>query len=93
MGHTPRTQIEARCGGTVILIDTGISRAYGGRLSAAEIMYTLSPLPPRGPAADGGEVREREWMEREVVNALYEDEDDPVELVREQRTLWIPSRR
>jgi hypothetical protein len=70
---------------------TGISRAYGGRLSAAEIVYTLSPLSPIVPTDDGEEVMERRWLEREVVTALYEDEE-PEELVREERTLLIPNR-
>jgi hypothetical protein len=70
---------------------TGISKAYGGRLSAVEIAYTLLPLPPTGPTEDGGEVMERTWVEKEVVTALYEDEE-PEELVREERKLIIPSR-
>ncbi|KIJ52500.1 hypothetical protein M422DRAFT_26084 [Sphaerobolus stellatus SS14] len=45
MGHTPDfKQIVSRCRGKVIIIDTGISKAYGGRLSALGITYTLSPI-------------------------------------------------
>ena len=77
MGHTPSLDaIVARCGGRILLIDTGISRAYGGVLSAVEILYSLKP------------VREGEWFEEEVVNALYQDKT--VELVRENRTLSLP---
>ncbi|GAA5864642.1 hypothetical protein JCM8547_008259 [Rhodosporidiobolus lusitaniae] len=44
MGHTPQFEgITARCGGSVLLIDTGISRAYDGPLSALEILHTLTP--------------------------------------------------
>ena len=35
----------SRCGGKIIIIDTGISKAYGGRLSALGITYTLTPIP------------------------------------------------
>lgn len=49
MGHTPHFEgIVSRCGGQVLLIDTGISRAYGGSLSALEIRYTLKPVPREG---------------------------------------------
>ncbi|WFC95653.1 hypothetical protein MBRA1_002306 [Malassezia brasiliensis] len=38
MGHTPSLQgFQVRCDGQVYVIDTGISRAYGGRQSALEI--------------------------------------------------------
>ncbi|GAA5888691.1 hypothetical protein JCM6882_009052 [Rhodosporidiobolus microsporus] len=44
MGHTPQFGgIMARCDGKVLLIDTGISRAYGGPLSSLEILHTLTP--------------------------------------------------
>ncbi|GAA6003797.1 hypothetical protein JCM10207_003605 [Rhodosporidiobolus poonsookiae] len=44
MGHTPQFKgIMTRCGGKIVLIDTGISRAYGGPLSALSITYTLTP--------------------------------------------------
>ncbi|KAK6906924.1 hypothetical protein I203_100913 [Kwoniella mangroviensis CBS 8507] len=44
-GHTPNFEhIVSRCNGTIIIIDTGISSAYGGVLSALEIVYTLTPI-------------------------------------------------
>ncbi|GAA5832387.1 hypothetical protein JCM11251_006430 [Rhodosporidiobolus azoricus] len=44
MGHTPQFGgIMQRCEGKVLLIDTGISRAYGGPLSSLEILHTLTP--------------------------------------------------
>ena len=55
--------MESRCGGKVIIIDTGISHAYGGALSALSIKYTLSPV----------KGKEGFWKEREVVTALYPD--------------------
>lgn len=63
MGHTPNFEkIVSRCGGKIVIIDTGISRAYGGALSALEIAYSLDSI---GDSKD-------EWMEREVLSALYE---------------------
>ncbi|KAH7097331.1 Metallo-dependent phosphatase [Auriculariales sp. MPI-PUGE-AT-0066] len=63
MGHTPDFhKIVSRCDGKIIIIDTGISHAYGGVLSALEIVYSLEP-------ADSGED---EWDEHETVNAVYE---------------------
>ncbi|KAI5478940.1 hypothetical protein MNV49_004461 [Pseudohyphozyma bogoriensis] len=47
MGHTPNFEgMVSRCDGKIILIDTGISRAYGGALSALEIVVTLTPYVP-----------------------------------------------
>lgn len=44
-GHTPDFEkIVSRCDGGAIIIDTGISKAYGGVLSALEIEYTLHEL-------------------------------------------------
>ncbi|RXK38822.1 serine-threonine protein phosphatase [Tremella mesenterica] len=44
-GHTPNYEkIVHRCNASVIIIDTGISSAYGGVLSALEIVYTLTPI-------------------------------------------------
>ncbi|KAH6913354.1 Metallo-dependent phosphatase-like protein, partial [Coprinopsis sp. MPI-PUGE-AT-0042] len=64
MGHTPDFHnIVARCNGKIIIIDTGISHAYGGVLSALSIHYELHPV---------GKDGENRWVERETVNALYE---------------------
>ncbi len=88
MGHTPDFEnITSRCGGKIIIIDTGkhsnnvvakaiahcllgISRAYGGVLSALSVHYTLEPI---GKAE---KPEEQEWQEREVVSALYADRQD-----------------
>jgi len=70
VGHTPDFEkIVSRCGGKVIIIDTGISHAYGGVLSALSITYSLTPLLP----TKDGEAR---WRERETVVAVYPDRQD-----------------
>ncbi|KAJ7446921.1 Metallo-dependent phosphatase-like protein [Mycena galericulata] len=72
MGHTPDfTGIVSRCNGKVIIIDTGISHAYGGALSALSIHYTFTPL---GDSEDGEPL----WKEREVVSALYVDRQETI---------------
>ncbi|KAI0359849.1 Metallo-dependent phosphatase [Trametes cingulata] len=69
MGHTPDFQkIVSRCGGKIIIIDTGISHAYGGALSALSVTYTLTPLAD--PSSN-----EQKWREKEVVKALYVDRE------------------
>ena len=80
-GHTPNfNQIVHRCDGDVIIIDTGISKAYGGVLSALEITYDLYEQ-----AAEVGELdydqkalnaqdalrSKTKFIEVEVVHALY----------------------
>ncbi|KAK0234027.1 Metallo-dependent phosphatase-like protein [Armillaria fumosa] len=68
MGHTPDFEnIKSRCGGKIIIIDTGISRAYGGALSALSIHYTLEPI------GTAGDPEKQQWEEREIVEALYAD--------------------
>ncbi|OBZ72636.1 Fatty acid synthase subunit alpha [Grifola frondosa] len=70
MGHTPDFQrIVSRCHGKIIIIDTGISHAYGGALSALSVTYTLTPIPSNDSAP-------QTWKEREVVSALYVDRHD-----------------
>jgi len=71
MGHTPDFEkIVSRCGGKIIIIDTGISHAYGGVLSALSIHYTLSLL------SESSSKHEKKWKEREVVTAVYMDHQD-----------------
>lgn len=68
MGHTPDFHnIQSRCNGKVIIIDTGISHAYGGVLSALSIHYTLKPV---------GDADSQRWIEKEVVSALYSDRQE-----------------
>ncbi|EJU05007.1 Metallo-dependent phosphatase [Dacryopinax primogenitus] len=69
MGHTPTfTNIVSRCGGRIIIIDTGISHAYGGVLSALSIRYSLTP----NETTYDDETGTQEYIEREVVSAVYE---------------------
>ncbi|KAJ7285135.1 Metallo-dependent phosphatase-like protein, partial [Mycena rebaudengoi] len=77
MGHTPDFNgIVSRCDGKIIIIDTGISHAYGGVLSALSIHYTFTPI--------GDEEESQRWTEREVVSALYPDRQEIiVDLERE----------
>ncbi|KDR76184.1 hypothetical protein GALMADRAFT_279371 [Galerina marginata CBS 339.88] len=77
MGHTPDFQnIKSRCNGKILIIDTGISHAYGGVLSALSIHYSLHPI-----SGDGEE--EERWLEREIVSALYPDRTEV--LVEDER--------
>ncbi|KAJ6576663.1 Metallo-dependent phosphatase-like protein [Mycena vulgaris] len=77
MGHTPDfTGIVSRCNGKIIIIDTGISHAYGGALSALSIHYTFTPI---GDDEEG----ESRWVEREVVSALYVDRQEII--IEEER--------
>ncbi|KAG8800394.1 hypothetical protein FRC16_003018 [Serendipita sp. 398] len=68
MGHTPTfTNVVSRCNGKVIIIDTGISHAYGGVLSGLSITYSLSPATPEPMAK-----HQQRWVETEKVAAVYE---------------------
>lgn len=83
-GHTPDFEkIVSRCDGGAIIIDTGISKAYGGVLSALEIAYTLHELRDdhAGELSIGEEQQQqmpfgikgwprRAW-ETEIVTAVY----------------------
>ena len=60
----------SRCSGKIIIIDTGISHAYGGALSALSIDYSLSPVPELSVDSN-----RKIWMEREVVKAIYVDRE------------------
>ncbi|KAF8181545.1 Metallo-dependent phosphatase-like protein [Pholiota molesta] len=68
MGHTPDFHnIKSRCNGKIIIIDTGISHAYGGVLSALSIHYSIVPI---------GDHASKRWREKEIVSALYEDRQE-----------------
>ncbi|EIW83937.1 Metallo-dependent phosphatase [Coniophora puteana RWD-64-598 SS2] len=67
MGHTPNFEgIRSRCDGKIIIIDTGISHAYGGAISALSVEYKLVPLQKGG------------WKEQEVVKAIYAEKEEEV---------------
>lgn len=60
MGHTPHLDgFVVRCDSGILLIDTGISRAYGGEQSALVFDMQLRPI--------GNGV----WEEEEIISALY----------------------
>ncbi|KDN38423.1 hypothetical protein RSAG8_09517, partial [Rhizoctonia solani AG-8 WAC10335] len=87
MGHTPDFERQvSRCDGKIIIIDTGISKAYGGVHSALSITYTLTPhIPSRFLAASN----ERAWTEHEVIKAIYPDKTEVfVDSKREIRGSW-----
>lgn len=77
MGHTPDfKKIVSRCDGKIIIIDTGISHAYGGALSALSIHYTLTPIASTVDGTPAGENRQQAWKEIEVITAIYEDREE-----------------
>ncbi|KAG8877968.1 hypothetical protein FRB98_006424 [Tulasnella sp. 332] len=80
MGHTPHfAHILSRCDGKIIIIDTGISHAYGGILSAAKFTYTLWPSKTKGV-----------WIARDLVTAIYPDgEDVLIDDIREIRADFL----
>ncbi|QRV75188.1 hypothetical protein RhiJN_03203 [Ceratobasidium sp. AG-Ba] len=84
MGHTPNFEhMVSRCGGKIIIIDTGISKAYGGALSALSVTYTLTPQPATRFASVASA---RTWTEHEVIKAVYQDKVDVlVDSTREVR--------
>ncbi|KAG8711794.1 hypothetical protein FRC08_015420 [Ceratobasidium sp. 394] len=87
MGHTPNFEhIVSRCGGKIIIIDTGISKAYGGVLSALSITYTLTPQPATRVMSVASA---RTWTEHEVIKAVYENKVEIlVDSSREIRGAW-----
>ena len=70
--------IKSRCGGKILIIDTGISHAYGGVLSALDIHYSLTPVV--------GEHGSTKWEEKEVVRALYPDSQEVIS--EDTREIW-----
>lgn len=56
MGHTPHRKIQSNCDGSVLVIDTGISKAYGGILSALESGRIISHKRRAADAADRSSV-------------------------------------
>ncbi|KAK0204850.1 hypothetical protein DFS33DRAFT_1373468 [Desarmillaria ectypa] len=89
-GHTIQEEITARCDGKISLIDTGElqyldvvqSSAYNdgetGLLSALSIYHTLSPIErSANPKVQG-------WEEREVISAIYPDEEE-ITMINEKR--------
>ncbi|ODO09337.1 hypothetical protein I350_02937 [Cryptococcus amylolentus CBS 6273] len=76
-GHTPNFEkIVARCDAGVIIIDTGISSAYGGVLSALEVVYTLTPTDEHDRSQDplllSTAVLKGRFLEKEEIHAIYQ---------------------
>ena len=62
MGHTPHFDgFVSRCNNSILLIDTGISKAYGGQQSALIIDFHLDPIPSDPKA----------WLQSTTLTALY----------------------
>ncbi|KDQ57372.1 hypothetical protein JAAARDRAFT_36004 [Jaapia argillacea MUCL 33604] len=88
MGHTPDFEgIVSRCDGKILIIDTGISHAYGGVLSALSIEYTLTPAKAKDGVLSSKNPVTHIWVENEVIKALYLDREEV--LVDESRAfVW-----
>lgn len=83
MGHTPHFDgFVTRCNNEILLIDTGISRAYGGEQSALVIDFDLTPI--QGKGKEGKKL----WKEKETLTALYKGRLPKVLAVIEQE-LWL----
>ncbi|WWD16773.1 hypothetical protein CI109_101205 [Kwoniella shandongensis] len=101
-GHTPNFEkIVARCNASVIIIDTGISSAYGGVLSALEVVYTLTPLDETkhddghrqdpfvlsDTASASFNGLKGRYLEREEIHAIYEKRRKWIALEEREVTL------
>ncbi|GAA5896092.1 uncharacterized protein JCM6883_001709 [Sporobolomyces salmoneus] len=76
MGHTPNFEgMLKRCGGKVLLIDTGISRAYGGAHSFLDISHTLTPYS-KASEDDLSAIEEGEHSYNEVLGVDEEEESE-----------------
>ncbi|GAA6018159.1 hypothetical protein JCM8202_000204 [Rhodotorula sphaerocarpa] len=108
-GHTPQFEgILSRCDGKILLIDTGISRAYGGAHSSLSISYTLTPASALSvqdalahelvstadadPEATLQAMGDSIWLEEEVVEALYTRGRETELIGRWQRVIEEPER-
>ncbi|KAG9000408.1 hypothetical protein FRB94_005462 [Tulasnella sp. JGI-2019a] len=66
MGHTLNlSHIVSRCDGKILIIDTGMTHAFGGVLSAAKFTYTMWPSDTQG-----------RWIVRDMVTAMYPDHEE-----------------
>ncbi|SPO26795.1 uncharacterized protein UTRI_04107_B [Ustilago trichophora] len=84
MGHTPHFDgFVTRCDNhAVLLIDTGISRAYGGEQSALIIDFELTPVE-----SDPNQAKKL-WKEKETLTALYRGRRPKI-LATLQKDLWL----
>ncbi|KAJ9477816.1 Serine-threonine protein phosphatase [Pseudozyma hubeiensis] len=79
MGHTPNFDgFITRCNNSILLIDTGISRAYGGQQSALIIDFNLIPQPSSPHL----------WKQQQTLTALYRSR--PPKIISSSTTnLWL----
>lgn len=83
MGHTPHFDgFVTRCENDILLIDTGISKAYGGEQSALIIDFELKPQDQ----VDGN--GRKLWKEHEALTALYRGRR-PKLLAEVERDVWV----
>ncbi|CED82228.1 Serine/threonine specific protein phosphatase PP1, catalytic subunit [Phaffia rhodozyma] len=84
MGHTPNFEgMVSRCDGAILLIDTGISPAYSGTLSALSIKTTLRSLTSRDQPKEG---LKRRYPPRISLDHSLETE---IDVERTQQDKWI----
>lgn len=85
MGHTPHFDgFVVRCAqeqSSILLIDTGISRAYGGEQSALIIDMQLTPVDRQ---RDGKKL----WIETETLTALYKGRLPKI-IAQIEQQLWL----
>ena len=79
-----------------IVFTAGISRAYGGPVSALVISYSLTPVLPLQENQQLLKFSPKtenllRWVEREVITAIYED-DKKEQLVSTGRSLMFDTR-
>ncbi len=82
-GHTPNfEEIVSRCNASIIIIDTGISKAYGGVLSALEIEYSLHEVTQKGreemfvDVGEGEGRKQQHLIAARSTDASKDGEDD-----------------
>ncbi|TKY85404.1 hypothetical protein EX895_005566 [Sporisorium graminicola] len=86
MGHTPHFDgFVTRCNNSILLIDTGISKAYGGEQSALIIDLDLLPLPL---PANSNPQAQKPWIEKRTLTALYRGRKPKI-LSATETKLWL----
>ncbi|CDS00984.1 hypothetical protein [Sporisorium scitamineum] len=88
MGHTPHFDgFVTRCNNnSILLIDTGISKAYGGEQSALVIDFDLIPLQQQHDMHDHD--AKNPWIEKHTLTALYKGRKPKI-LSSTETKLWL----
>ncbi|KAF8312515.1 Metallo-dependent phosphatase [Clavulina sp. PMI_390] len=93
MGHTLNYDgIVSRCNSKILLIDTGMTPAYGGILSALEVHYTLTPVEADASAAGtraASASRRKRYIEKEKIEAIYPHKREHIHTETREVTLDI----